>query len=330
MRLIGSLSPGETIGVLFVALFGGLAVLTLIVSLLGARAQRRLTPAHRRRQDATQRDLVALWTSAIVFWLGWVAGPVGTTLLFLALSFLTLRQLITLIGTQRSDHRSLVMVFYGLLPVQYLLVAFGQETLLTVFIPVYGALALPVLSALAGDPSNYLARNAKIQWGVMTTVYGLSHVPALMNLETPSAPQLGPGLVFFMVVVLAVAQWVQTQAERRLMLPPLSRRISRYFTLRGWLLGALAGALTGASLAWITPFGVLAAAVLALGVAAAGLLGSFVLQAIARDTGPRRWNTHRTVTGAVGLLDRLAPLCFAAPVFFHSLSWYFQHVPLQP
>jgi len=25
----------------------------------------------------------------------------------------------------------------------------------------------------------------------------------------------------------------------------------------------------------------------------------------------------------VGLLDRVAPLCFAAPVFFHSARWYF-------
>ena len=33
------------------------------------------------------------------------------------------------------------------------------------------------------------------------------------------------------------------------------------------------------------------------------------------------------VTGAVGLLDRVAPLCFAAPVFFHSVRWYFQLKP---
>jgi phosphatidate cytidylyltransferase len=29
------------------------------------------------------------------------------------------------------------------------------------------------------------------------------------------------------------------------------------------------------------------------------------------------------VTGPVGLLDRGAALCFAAPVFFHSVRWYF-------
>ena len=36
--------------------------------------------------------------------------------------------------------------------------------------------------------------------------------------------------------------------------------------------------------------------------------------------------TSSSVTGAVGLLDRVAPLCFAAPVFFHSVRWYFQRL----
>jgi phosphatidate cytidylyltransferase len=30
------------------------------------------------------------------------------------------------------------------------------------------------------------------------------------------------------------------------------------------------------------------------------------------------------ITGAVGLLDRVAALCFAAPMFFHSVRWYFK------
>ena len=31
----------------------------------------------------------------------------------------------------------------------------------------------------------------------------------------------------------------------------------------------------------------------------------------------------KSVTGAGGLLDRVDALCFAAPVFFHSVRWYF-------
>jgi phosphatidate cytidylyltransferase len=37
----------------------------------------------------------------------------------------------------------------------------------------------------------------------------------------------------------------------------------------------------------------------------------------------RSWSGKPSVTGAVGLLDRTAPLCFAAPVFFHSVRWHF-------
>ena len=47
------------------------------------------------------------------------------------------------------------------------------------------------------------------------------------------------------------------------------------------------------------------------------------MRALKRDAGVRHWGPRLSVTGAVGLLDRVAPLCFAAPVFFHSVRWYF-------
>jgi len=48
-----------------------------------------------------------------------------------------------------------------------------------------------------------------------------------------------------------------------------------------------------------------------------------VMMALKRDAGVRNFRGGSSVTGAVGLLDRVAPLCFAAPVFFHSVRWYF-------
>jgi phosphatidate cytidylyltransferase len=47
------------------------------------------------------------------------------------------------------------------------------------------------------------------------------------------------------------------------------------------------------------------------------------MKALKKDAGVRYWGNAPSVTGAVGLLDRVAPLCFAAPVFFHSVRWYF-------
>jgi phosphatidate cytidylyltransferase len=79
----------------------------------------------------------------------------------------------------------------------------------------------------------------------------------------------------------------------------------------------------GLLLYWTTPFKPLEALVMGAIAGATGTLGEFVMKALKRDAGVRNWRGGSTVTGAVGLLDRVAPLCFAAPVFFHSVRWYY-------
>jgi phosphatidate cytidylyltransferase len=56
---------------------------------------------------------------------------------------------------------------------------------------------------------------------------------------------------------------------------------------------------------------------------AAGSLGHLVMKAIKRDRGVPAWGHRASVTGANGLLDRVDALCFGAPVFFHSVRWWF-------
>jgi phosphatidate cytidylyltransferase len=85
----------------------------------------------------------------------------------------------------------------------------------------------------------------------------------------------------------------------------------------------MTAALVGGLLYWITPFKAPQAVAMALIASACGTLGEFVMKALKRDAGVRWWGNRASVTGAVGLLDRVAPLCFAAPVFFHSVRWYF-------
>jgi phosphatidate cytidylyltransferase len=253
-----------------------------------------------------------------------MSGPVGATTGFALLSFLALREFITLAHTRRSDHRSLILAFFIVLPLQYVLVGVRSFDLFSVFIPVYVFLAIPVISALAGDPERFLERNAKIQWGIMVCVYGLSHAPALLLLEFHGYEGRGAFLVFFLVMVAASAQITQEWMSRWLRRRPVARRIDRSFSYRAWALGALAGAVVGAALFWITPFKAPQALAIGFIAAGAGTLGEFVMKALKKDAGVSFWGNQSSVTGAVGLLDRLAPLCFAAPVFFHSVRWYFQ------
>jgi phosphatidate cytidylyltransferase len=311
----------QQVALLFVILFGLLMVATVLAVMVSVR---ELAPAQHERHQRYKRDLYAVWISAVVFWLAWISGAFGATLLFTLISFLALREFITLMHTRRGDHRSLLLAFFVVLPLQYLLVGSRSFDLFTVFIPVYAFLAIPVVGALAGDPQRFLERNAKIQWGMMVCVYGLSHAPALLLLDFPHYAGGGAFLLFFLVFVAATAQLAQEAASRRLRRRPIARQISRSFSWQAWLVGALAAALVGALLYWITPFKVGQALVMAFIAGASGTLGEFVMKALKRDAGVHHWGNRSTVTGAVGLLDRVAPLCFAAPVFFHSVRWYFK------
>jgi len=320
MGELRALSVSQQVGLLFVVLFGLLGVVTIV----GVwRSLRELTPEQTALRERFARELGALWIAAVVFWIAWVSGPIGSTLLFGFVSFLTLRELVSLTHTRRADHRSLLLAFFVVLPLQYVLVGMRLINAFTVFIPVYVFFAIPVISALANDPFRFLERTAKIQWGVTVTVYGLSHAPALLLLDLPRYRERGAFLVLFLVFAVVAAQVGEEIASRRLRRRPVARAISRSFSWPAFGVGVGAAAVVGLLLDWVTPFDPLAAIAMGAIAGAAGMLGQFVMQALKRDAGVRSATGTLSVTGAVGLLDRLAPLCFAAPVFFHAVRAYF-------
>ena len=319
MSSLRRLDVDQQVALLFVVLFGLLLLVTTVAVIASLRRD-----DNDARHEQIKRDLRALWVGTTLFWLAWIAGPLGATLTFGVISFLALREFITLAHTRRSDHRGLLLAFFVVLPIQFLLAGTAHFDLFSVFIPVYVFLALPVVSALAGDPERFLERNAKIQWGIMVCVYGLSHAPALLLLDFKGFEDRGAFLVFFLVVVAMAAQLMQEATSRWLRRRPVARHIDRSFSYRAWLAGALFAAFVGAALYWITPFKAPQALAMAFIAAGCGTLGAFVMKALKKDAGVRFWGNRSSVTGAVGLLDRVAPLCFAAPVFFHSLRWYFE------
>ena len=321
MGALRALDVSQQVALLFVALFGLLALVSIAAQMRSLRDtdDERM----RERRQVFKRDLNAVWIGAIVFWVAWVSGPVGATLLFAVLSFVALREFITLTHTRRADHRSLLLAFFVVLPAQFVLAGAQSLNLFMVFIPVYSFLAIPVVSAFGDDPQRFLERTAKIQWGIMVCVYGMSHAPALLLLETRGDSGRGAFLVFYLVAVVAAATIAQEAVSRHLRSRPVARRISRTFSWRAWLGGALAAGLAGGLLYWATPFKPWQAVAMGALAGAVGTLGDFVMKALKRDAGVRHWGGKATVTGAVGLLDRIAPLCFAAPVFFHVVRWLF-------
>ena len=131
--------------------------------------------------------------------------------------------------------------------------------------------------------------------------------------------------MLYLVIVVAAAQIVQEVGQPQAAGAGRWRgAISRSFSWRAWGVG-IAGRGAGRRAA-VLDHAVQAARRRwrwASSPAARGTLGEFVMKALKRDAGVRNWGGQPSVTGAVGLLDRVAPLCFAAPVFFHSVRWYF-------
>ena len=325
-QFLKNMSATQQVGAMFLIVFGCLAIAGIVVFALTVREYPANAAGDARRQLLARADgvLRSSWAMAIVFWIGWMSGDTVATILFALVSFFALREFITLSPTRRGDHRSLVLAFFVVLPVQYWLVGTEHFDLFTVFIPVYVFLAIPVVSALANDPTRFLERNAKLQWGIMVCIYGMSHVPALLLLDFPNYDKKGAFLVFFLVIVVQLCMVVQHLASRKLKRPPTAPNISQSFNWRSWLIAVVVASLAGALLAGITPFVPGQGFVLSLIACASGTLGHFVMKALKRDRGIPSWGGHMAgVTGAGGLLDRVDALCFAAPVFFHSVRWYF-------
>jgi len=321
-----NLTTSQQIGALFIVVFGVLSLATLWGFFRSLREHSSDDPqaeAHAQEVKRFWGLIKTSWVMATVFWIGWALGDTVATVLFAIVGFFALREFITLSPTRRGDHRSLVLAFFVVLPLQFTIVGSRMFDLFTVFIPVYVFLALPVASALGNDPQRFLERNAKLQWGIMVCVYGMSHVPALLLLNFPGFVGKTAFLVFFLVLVVQTCMLVQHLAARGLR-KPAAPAISNSFHWRSWAMGLAAGGLLGAALAGFTPFKPLPAMAMALVACVAGSLGHLVMKAIKRDRGVTHWGlAGRSVTGASGLLDRVDALCFAAPVFFHSVRWTF-------
>jgi phosphatidate cytidylyltransferase len=321
-----SLSSSEQVAALFIVVFGLLVVASVTAFLLTFRRNEGPRDAAWQAELSDFRDLLGTsWFMAVVFWLGWATGETMAIILFALIAFFALREFITLSPTRRGDHRSLVLAFFVVLPVQFWLVGMRHFDLFTVFVPVYVFLALPAVSAISGDPQRFLERSAKLQWGIMVCVYGTSHVPALMLLQFPGRNYEGKQafLVFFLVLVVQSCMLLQHLLGRRLKRPPSLPAVSASFNWETAGLGIIAGSAVGAALSFITPFKPGQALGMAFVACVAGTLGHLVMKALKRDRGVTAWGNRVSVTGANGLLDRVDALCFAAPIFFHSVRWYF-------
>src|SRR5699024_7377316 len=145
----------------------------------------RATSDNRLVIDNLNQRVNAWWVMVALIVVALRFGFWGVWLLFFIISFLVLREFITLVPIRSGAYWALVAAFYLVLPIQYLLIAMHWYGLFAIFIPVYAFLLLPILAASGGDTQHFLERASKVQWGLMISVFCISHVPALLTLAIP-------------------------------------------------------------------------------------------------------------------------------------------------
>ncbi len=161
-------------------LFGGVLGLLALSSLVGGilRARNR-GDASRSTIDNLNARIRAWWKMCAIFAASILLGRVGSLILFGLISFLAMREYMTLVPTRRGDHRTLFWSFFVIMPLQYFLIGIQWYGFFAIMIPVLAFAFVPTSIAIYGDTEHFLERAAKIQFGIMVCAYCLSYAPAL-------------------------------------------------------------------------------------------------------------------------------------------------------
>lgn len=262
----------------------------------------------------------AWWIMSAIFALTLVIGTVGSLVLFGLMSFLALREYVTLLPTRRADHRTLFWAFFIFTPLQYFLIAIQWYGMFAILIPVFAFLFVPSRLAIAGDTESFLQRASTIQWGLMICVYCLSYTPALLMLQIPGYGRPAKLMLYLVLVdqLSDVMQYVWGKMLGRHKIAPV---VSPNKTWEGFIGGVVTATGIGAALWWMTPFTPVVAAAVSFTITLMGFAGGLTMSAIKRDRGVKDYGT--LIKGHGGILDRMDSMCFAAPIFFHIVRYFY-------
>ena len=302
-------------------LFGGLIITLIIASSIGYGLKFKVgfsTP-HAVIDNLNAR-INAWWVMILIIFAAAALGFYGVIGLFFVISFMALREFLSLLYIRRGDHLALAACFYVILPIQYILVAIDWFSMFTIFIPVYGFLFLPILSALLGDTAHFLDRSTKVQWALMISVFCISHIPAILTLDIEGFEDKKLLLMIFLILVVQSSDVLQYVWGKLFGKHKIAPKLSPSKTVEGFVGGVVSASVLGGLLYWRTPFNPVQAVLMSLLICLMGFLGGLVMSAMKRSMGVKDWGNM--ISGHGGMLDRMDSLCFAAPIFFHVVRYY--------
>ena len=300
------------------ALGGVFAVLVLASVIVGVLA------AVRRDKDYSELKLRmrSWWVMIGIFSGAILLSPTSAVVFWGFVSFLALKEYLSLIPTRRADRRVLFWAYLAI-PIHYYWVGIAWYGMFVIFIPVYMFLLMPLRMVIIGETEGFLRAAGTLHWGLMTTVFSLSHMAYLLVLDPAKNPAGGgAGLLLYLVFLTQfndVAQytWGKLFGKHKV-IPKVSPN-------KTWE-GLIGGNLTTLALAiviapYLTPLTLYQAAGAGLIIGVFGFIGDVTISALKRDIGVK--DSGSLIPGHGGVLDRIDSLTYTAPLFFHYV--YYLH-----
>ncbi len=235
------------------------------------------------------------------------------------LSFMAFRELYSALGFRDADRRAIFWAIIAV-PCQYYLAFIGWYGAFIIFIPIVMFLFLPLRLVLKGETKGIIHSMATLQWTLMLTVFGISHLAYLISLpDIKGFDSGGRGLLLFLVFLTEINDVMQFTWGKLLGRHKIIPKISPNKTWEGFIGGMISTTAIGYFLVFLTPFTTEQVLFVSFMIAFSGFVGDIVMSSIKRDIGIKDMGS--SIPGHGGLLDRIDSLAYTAPVFFH-LTYY--------
>lgn len=235
-------------------------------------------------------------------------------------SFLGLKEYFSMIPTRRADRRVIFWAYISII-LQYYWVATAWYGMFIIFIPVYMFLFIPMRVILIGETKGYLQAIGTIHWGLMTTVFCVSHLAYLLVLPPEKNPNGGGVALVLCVTFLSqfndVAQYFWGKLFGKHKVVPT---VSPNKTYQGFIGGIITTVILAYFLGpYLTPLDHFYSAIAGLIVGLFGFIGDVTISALKRDVGIK--DSGQLLPGHGGILDRIDSLYFTVPLFFHYIYY---------
>lgn len=292
-----------------------LATATIIIFMLRKRF------ADKDLAELKSRTKTWFWIVAIIS----VALALGdkAAIVFLGfVSFLAFKEYLSMIPTRLEDRRVLFWA-YLFIPIQYYFAFTGEYGFFIIVIPVYAFLFLAFRFQLTQSTDGFIHSVGMLHWGLMLTVYNISHLAFLFTLHIEKPFAWSGHELFFFVIFLTqfndVAQycWGKTLGKHKII-----PHVSPNKTWEGFLGGVATTTLLSVLLApYFTPFTLTHSIMAGVMIACLGFIGDLTISSVKRDL--KMKDSGSFLPGHGGILDRLDSLTLAAPMFLHFTRYFY-------